>query len=238
MLCWHRLFCRSVSRLVRIIEIVEITQDVNWWTRSPDISLLSNGLCYNNVIMQKAIRLMGVAITRARGVGRLNKGGWDSVLKELPRLMSGRTAEFVVLPNVINFFLVCLQLAIGYSFPILLVYAYLYDCHSVAVSDTQKHSRVSEHTGACLYSLQPTDALVAVENYCLRTSKGLDAILHVCGWRCLWVLLALHRMWKRIVLLLERRGSYQISSLTFRGHQSLNSSLGELLFWVMQPSTS
>ncbi|XP_026190324.1 LOW QUALITY PROTEIN: uncharacterized protein LOC113146614 [Cyclospora cayetanensis] len=131
---------KSVSRLVRIIENVEITQDVNWWTRSPDISLLNTGLCYNNVIMQKAIQLMGAAITRARGVGRLNKKGWGSILKELPRLMSSRTAEFIVLPNILNFFLVCLQLAAGYGFPLLLVWVYLYDCHSLAEVETDRSS--------------------------------------------------------------------------------------------------
>lgn len=119
---------------MRIIENVEITQDVDWWTKSPDISLLNNGLFYNNAIMQKAINLIGTAIVRARGVGRLNKGGWNTVLRELPRIMSGRTLEFIVLPNILNCILVCLQLAAGYGFPVLLFLVYLYDCRSLAVS--------------------------------------------------------------------------------------------------------
>lgn len=137
---------RSVSRLVRIIENIEITQDVNWWTKSPDISLLNTGLCYNNAIMQKAMRALGAAIVRARGVGRLNKGGWNLVLKELPRLMSGRTLEFIVLPNILNFILVCLQLAVGYGFPVLLVVVYLYDCRSLAVSQRSNQTSTREHT--------------------------------------------------------------------------------------------
>ncbi|CDJ37889.1 EF hand domain-containing protein, putative [Eimeria tenella] len=127
---------KSVSRLVRIIENIEISQDVKWWTQSPDVSLLNMGLCYNNVVMEKALRLLGKAIRRARGVGRLSRRRWDSLLTDLPRFMSSRTAEFVVLPNLVNFLLVCLQLAIGYGFPVLLVSLYLYDCHSLAKVDS------------------------------------------------------------------------------------------------------
>lgn len=134
---------RSVSRLVRIIENVDITQDVAWWTKSPDISLLNTGLCYNNVMMQKAIRVIGTAIMRARGEGMSNRRVWSSVLRELPKIMSGRTLEFIVLPNILNFFLVCLQLAAGYGFPILLVYVYLYDCRSLAVSRIYKSNVLS-----------------------------------------------------------------------------------------------
>ncbi|KAL8450967.1 hypothetical protein Emag_002969 [Eimeria magna] len=126
---------KSVSRLVRIIENVEITQDVKWWTQSPDIALLNTGLCYNNAIMQKVMDVVGAAMIRARGVGRLRHGAWNATLRALPRIMSKRTLEFIVLPNIFNFILVCVQLAAGYGFPALLVAVYLYDCRSLAEVD-------------------------------------------------------------------------------------------------------
>lgn len=132
-----------MSRLVKIIENVEIIRDVTWWTRSPDISLLNSGVCINNIITQKGIELFSAAVQRASGVGRLGTSRWGKALRQLPRLISSRSLEFIILPNIIKFCLMAFQLASGYGFPALLVAVYLYDCHSLAVRTTSEGELIS-----------------------------------------------------------------------------------------------
>lgn len=132
-LCMTHLFPRSVSRHVRIIENLEVDQDPIWWTQSPDIMLLNLGLCYNNVLMQKAIDFTRNAFKRSRSVGAKSRNLSGVILSHMHRIMSAKTLEFVVLPNIFNMLLVLMQLFIGYSFPIALLATYFYDTYYLAV---------------------------------------------------------------------------------------------------------
>lgn len=95
--------------------------------------LLNLGLCYNNVIMQKAIDFTRNAFKRSRAVGSKSKNWSGIILSQMHKVMSAKTLEFVVLPNIFNMLLVLMQLFIGYSFPLALLVTYFYDTYYLAV---------------------------------------------------------------------------------------------------------